>query len=79
MAPLTTDTGSIHAERPRVWSDGQPEDRMLSRNFDMHPDGQRFAAFTAVQKNAGFKLDHVTLIFDFFDSLRRIAPAQGSR
>ncbi len=74
VAPLTTDTKSFHTERPRPWSDVQLEGRGLSQNFDLHADGERVAAFTALQKNEGWKRDHVTLIFNFFDYLRRTAP-----
>jgi hypothetical protein len=42
--------------------------------FDVHPDGERFALAPAMQTSAGAKQDHVTVIFNFFDELRRIAP-----
>jgi hypothetical protein len=51
--------------------------RGLSRNFDLHPDGQRVAAFVAMQKGPETKRDHVTLIFNFFDYLRQVAPTSS--
>ena len=46
------------------------------RPFDLHPDGERFALAPAAQTADGEKQDHVTFIFNFFDELRRIAPAR---
>ena len=42
------------------------------RAFDLHPDGKRFALAPAAP--AGVRQDHVTVIFNVFDELRRIAP-----
>jgi hypothetical protein len=41
--------------------------------FDLHPDGTRFAL--APVEQGGAKQDHLTFLFNFFDELRRIAPA----
>jgi len=38
------------------------------------PDGQRFAVLKTPDFSAETKLDTVTLIFNFFDELRQIAP-----
>lgn len=42
-------------------------------NFDLHPDGQRFAVLKAPETQST-KIDKIVLIFNFFDELRRIAP-----
>ena len=42
--------------------------------FDLHPDGERFALAPAANAG-GAKQDKVVFIFNFFDELRRIAPA----
>ena len=46
------------------------------RGFDLHPDGERIAGAFASLAPTDAKQDHVTLIFNFFDELRRIAPRQ---
>ena len=43
--------------------------------FDLHPDGERFALAPVEQAPSGAKQDQVIFIFNFFDELRRIAPA----
>jgi Tol biopolymer transport system component len=69
------DGDSFNYERPHQWSDGTFTDRGARiRNFDLHPDGQRFAVLKAPQTQAENKLDKVTFIFNFFDELRQIAP-----
>ena len=49
--------------------------RGLIRMFDLHPDGERFALAPVEQAPGGAKQDTLTFIFNFFDELRRIAPA----
>jgi hypothetical protein len=66
---------SFRAEKPQLWSEGQFTDRAGNRNFDLHPDGQRFAVLKAPESQAEAKLDKVTFILNFSDELRRIAPA----
>ena len=79
VAPYAVERDSFRAERPRLWSEGRYLTRparisTLVRNFDLHPDGERFA-LAPVTETQTAKQDHVTLIFNFFDELRRIAPA----
>jgi len=46
------------------------------RSFDLHPDGERFAVSVAnADAPADAPRDKVVFIFNFFDELRRIAPA----
>jgi len=73
VAPYTVEGDSFRAEKPRLWCDGQLTNRGF-RNFDLHPDGQRFAVLKAPDTEAEAKRNHVTLIFNIFDELRRIAP-----
>ena len=47
--------------------------RSFGRNYDLHPDGERVAVLKASEAEAG--RHHVILIQNFFDELRRIAPA----
>jgi serine/threonine-protein kinase len=75
VAAFTVEGDSFRAEKPRLWSDGRFIVRAVNRSFDLHPDGERFALAAAAQMPGGAKLDHLTFIFNFFDELRRIAPA----
>jgi len=66
---------SFRAENPRQWSSGRVQRRgQISRTFDVHPDGQRFAVLKAADEQAEDKRDHVVLVLNFFDELRRLVP-----
>jgi serine/threonine-protein kinase len=76
VARYTVDGDSFHAEKPRVWSPGLMHGRgFFGRSYDLHPDGERVAVLKASAEEADARRDHVTLIQNFFDELRRIAPA----
>jgi serine/threonine-protein kinase len=63
------------AEKPRVWSETQIQVRpSTGATFDLHPDGERVAMAPGTAATAG--PTHVTLIFNFFDELRRLAPSR---
>jgi Protein kinase domain/WD40-like Beta Propeller Repeat len=66
---------AFHAGMPRPWSEGRYQPRGPDRMFDLHPDGERFALAPDAQMPAAAKQDKVVFIFNFFDELRRIAPA----
>jgi Tol biopolymer transport system component len=63
---------SFQHAKPRLVSDARFAPRIPGRSFDVHPDGDRFALARA--EDATSKRTHVTLIFNFLDELRRIAP-----
>ena len=65
---------SFRAEKPRLWSEGRFTLRARQRSIDLHPDGDRFALAAVPESQTNAKQDHVTLIFNFFDELRRLAP-----
>jgi hypothetical protein len=69
---------SFRAEKPREWSPGRLPLRVSNRNYDLHPDGERVAVLMASVDQAEAGRDHVTVIQNFFDELRRIAPAEKS-
>jgi hypothetical protein len=75
VVPYRVEGDSFVAEKPRLWSDGgyRWSGDIKLRPFDLHPDGQRFALALPEETEAQPK--HVVLVFDFFDELRRIAPA----
>jgi serine/threonine protein kinase/Tol biopolymer transport system component len=69
---------SFRADKPRSWSEGQFTDRGSGvRNFDLHPDGQRFAILKNPEGRSESKLDKVVLIQNFFDEVRRLAPTKN--
>ena len=66
---------TFRAEKPRLWSEGRFA-RTGSRNFDLHPDGDRFAVLVTDDALVQSKQDKVTFVFNFFEELERIAPAK---
>jgi Tol biopolymer transport system component/tRNA A-37 threonylcarbamoyl transferase component Bud32 len=73
VTSYATSGGSFRAEKPRLLSDARFAPRVVGPSFDVHPDGDRFALARAVVDTSA-SLNHVTLIFNFFDELRRILP-----
>ena len=65
---------SFTADKPRVWS----EARLLNSGgipiYDLAPDGKRLAAILASDEPP----THLMFLLNFFDELRRRAPA-GSK
>jgi hypothetical protein len=78
VAAYTVEGDVFHAEKPRLWSDKRYVLRGGIRPFDLHPDGERFALSPTVESLGGGKHDHVTVVFNMFDELRRIAPTPQS-
>ena len=75
VASYTVDGDSFKADKPRLWSEQAIlQNQAGFRSFDLHPDGDRIAAAVPAGQPEE-KLDRVTFIFNFFDELRRIAPA----
>ena len=76
MAVTYTASGdSFHADKPQLWSPGQFTDRGRGTyNFDVHPDGKRFAVLKAPGAEQAAAVNHVSFIFNFFDELRRKVP-----
>jgi serine/threonine-protein kinase len=73
LVPYTAAGDAFQAEKPRVWSETPVQLRPLTgARFDLHPDGERVAMAPVSAATAG--PTHVTLIFNFFDELRRMAP-----
>src|SRR5713226_1865947 len=66
---------SFHADKPQLWSPGQFTDRGVgSGNFDLHPDGKRFAVLKAPATGETPPVNKVSFLFHFFDELRRKVP-----
>ena len=66
---------TFRADKLRLWSEGQFTDRgFRNRNFDLHPDGERFSVLKTPQVQSEAKAGKVVLVLNFFDELRRLAP-----
>ena len=74
VVPYSADGNNFRAEKPQPWSVGRVLARSV-RDFDLHPDGQRFAVRKVAETQAEDKQDKVVFILNFFDELRRVAPA----
>jgi len=72
VVSYTADGGSFTANKAQAWWSG----RILARPrgpYALHPDGNRFAV--SIAQDATTKHDHVVFVFNFFEELRRLAPA----
>ena len=66
---------SFRADRPKPWSPGQfSSARGYTSNFDLHPDGKRFAVLKAPGTGDTAVVNKITVIFNFLDELRRKVP-----
>jgi Tol biopolymer transport system component/predicted Ser/Thr protein kinase len=61
--------------KPRAWSDQRLQDVSSVQNYDLAPDGNRFAIIPEIKPTTEEKGNvHVTFLLNFFDELRRRAP-----
>jgi Tol biopolymer transport system component len=67
---------AFSASKPRVWSDRQLQDVGTTPNYDLAPDGTRFAVFPNQNPAEEKGNVHMTFLLNFFDELRRRAPAE---
>ena len=77
VAGYTAQGNSFVAEKPRLWSEKQLSNLTnTSRNIDIAPDGKRFAVILPVEQPGSQQAkSRVTFIENFFDEVRRRAPA----
>ena len=78
VVPYTVNRDSFEAEKPRLWSQRSFVTRTrseTSRSFDLHPDGDRVAASVTPDVQTEGRQETVVFVFNFFDELRRLAPA----
>jgi serine/threonine-protein kinase len=62
--------------KPRLWSTQRVRDLGGIPNYDLAPDGKRFAIFPEMNAHVEEKGDvHVTFLLNFLDELRRRVPA----
>jgi serine/threonine-protein kinase len=76
VVPYGVQGDSLRVEKARVWSDVSLVSQAANRTFDLHPDGRRFVVVKAVTGKGESKRDHLTLVFNFGDELRRLAPTR---
>ena len=74
VATYTVEGETFRAEKPRLWCEGRFSPIVGFRNFDLHPDGDRFAVLVTDDADVESKRDKVTFIFNFFEELERNAP-----
>ena len=69
---------SFEASRPRLWSEVSiwTSDRKSYSDYDLHPDGERFAVKIAAEEQVEEKRDKVVLIENFFELLRQEVGSQ---
>jgi len=76
VAAYTASGDSFHADKPRLCSPGQFTDLGVFPNFDVHPDGKRFAVLKAPgAESQNMGQNKVNFIFNFFEELRRKVPS----
>jgi eukaryotic-like serine/threonine-protein kinase len=66
---------SFSPGKPQLWSSGQFTERSGSVNFDLHPDGKRFAVLKT-RADSETSPNKVNFIFNFFDEVRGKAQSQ---
>ena len=77
VASYSARNGSFHVNKPRALPESRFAPRPVGAHFDVHPDGARFALGKPSEPETVAKRDHITIVFDFFDELRRIAPPRN--
>ena len=74
VVPYTVTAGSFVAEKPRPLSDTTIAVGNF-RTYDLHPDDERFVV-AANTEDSSTTFNRVVLVSNFFEELRRIAPAR---
>jgi hypothetical protein len=73
---VTRDT--FAADKPRLWSEKTLENTGLTSNYDLDPNGRRFAVLMPAEgPESPTVQSHVMLITNFFDELRRRVPVES--
>jgi len=74
LATYEADAQSFRASPPRPWSDARHRllGPLITRNFNLHPDGRRVAMARAPDESAAG--DRLVFLFNFFEELQRRVP-----
>jgi serine/threonine-protein kinase len=78
-ASYSAKADSFVALKPRAWSEVPIMFLTLNPPFDLAPDGKRLAALMTRSGDKEKPVAHLTFLLNFFDELRRRAPAGGKR
>jgi Tol biopolymer transport system component len=80
VATYSASGDSFRADKPRAWSPGQFTNFQGGiSNFDLHPDGKRFAVLRSHNTEQPSAVNKIDFIFNFFDELRQRVPAGTKR
>ena len=63
-------------DRPRLVGHIQNRTRSTQRNFDVHPDGKRFAVAPVEAVPSATAQRNLVVVFNFFDELKRLVPTK---
>jgi Tol biopolymer transport system component len=74
VVTYTSSGDSFRADKPQLWSPGQFTNRGPTYNFDLHPDGKRFAVLKVPGTALAPAVNKASFIFNFFDELRNKLP-----
>jgi hypothetical protein len=72
----SVDGGSFRAGQPRPWPESHQSSGLNVWSFALHPDGNRLAVPAAGETATPSGWERFDVALNFFDELRRIAPAQ---
>jgi serine/threonine protein kinase/Tol biopolymer transport system component len=74
-AGYAVEGNSLRVDKPHLWSPARFRVLSTRQDYDLHPDGNRVVSAGLQQNPVGTEPNHVSMILNFFDELRRIAPA----
>ncbi len=74
VVDYTVAGNSFSAKQPQLLSETQATARGTNYNYDLHPDGRRFAILRIPEGQSSGRNDKIVFISNFFDELRRVAP-----
>jgi serine/threonine-protein kinase len=75
VAAYTLNGDSFNADQPHAWSERRIASHGTLKNFDVSPDGKRVVALMPAEGPEGERSqNHVTILLNFYDELRRRAP-----
>jgi hypothetical protein len=74
VVSYTAKGATFAPDKPRLWSDHRFANFVTSKNYDLAPDGKRFAVLEAPESEQKPET-HVNVLLNFFDEVRRRAPA----
>jgi Protein kinase domain/WD40-like Beta Propeller Repeat len=76
MVPYVAAGDTFTADKPRLWTEPRFQARgPNTRMFDVHPDGKRVVLALSEETALQGQRNHLTMVWNFFDELRRLAPA----